>query len=85
MQRIEFLLERYRHLTLPDDAVRSEFVHAVARVLGVVIEKGDVSLRNGTLYVKGSPALKSELFMKRRLLLDEMRGVLEKKAPEDIR
>jgi hypothetical protein len=85
MQKLEFLLDRYRHITVPDDTVRTEFVRVVKNILDVEIDKGDVSVRKGVLYVKACPALKSELFMRQNKIMDEMKVLLEKKTPECIR
>jgi hypothetical protein len=85
VQEIQFFLEKYKKLAPPDDTVRSEFVRVAEKLIGVQIPKKDVSVRNGTLYVKASPALKSELFMRRRIITKEMELLLAKKTPNDIR
>jgi hypothetical protein len=82
---IKFFLEKYKKLTPPDDSVRTEFARVVKKILDIELDKKDISVRNGTLYVKAQPALKSELFMRRKQITDEMRVLLEKKTPNDIR
>ena len=85
MQELKFFLEKYRKFAPPDDMVRGEFIRIVERLCGVVLSRDVVSLRNGVLFVKASPALKSELYIRSVSIMAELDEALGKKCPQKIR
>ena len=82
---ISSLLERYKHLRPPDEAVRVAIQQAISSCCKIDIALKDVSLKNGTVVVVGSPALRMEVVLHRKQILTELQHVLGEKAPKDLR
>ncbi len=72
MEKISFFLEKFKSLGLGDIAVKKIFSELVEKHLNLKLELADIVIREGVLYVKASPALKSELFIKRQFFLKEL-------------
>ncbi|MES2087941.1 MAG: hypothetical protein V4467_03020 [Patescibacteria group bacterium] len=76
MEKISFFLEKFKTLGLGDILTKRLFAEQVEKVLNIKLNKDDVSLRDGVIYVKAHPVLKSELYMKKQLVIDELSKVL---------
>jgi len=74
-----------KNITPPDETVRLRFVEIVKSKLKTELLIKDVFVRNFVLYIKCSPAVKSEIFMNKRYILDDLKEVFGLKAPLDIR
>lgn len=69
----------------PDDAVRTRFVEIAKEIADLDIEKKDVKVRNGAIFVEADSATKSFLFMYKKQLLSALKEAFGAKAPGDIR
>lgn len=76
MEQISFFLEKFKTLGLGDIATKRVFAEQVEKVLHIKLNSTDITLRDGVLYVKAHPVLKSELYMKKKLVIDELSKVL---------
>ncbi len=85
MEKISFFLEKFKTLGLEGVLAKRVFIEAVAKALGVTLLPNSVELRQGTFFVKAGPALKSELYMKREIILAELAKVLGSKGGKEIR
>ena len=59
----------------------------VKDVVGVDIEKGDIDVRNGTVFISTDPIIKNEIFLKKSEVLENLREKLKsyKKTVRDLR
>ena len=86
MKNLQDFLEKFKKFTPPDDTIRTEFVRLVKEIAGFDLEKKDVTLKNGTLYIVAHDSgTKSHLFMYKKPLLTAMKEIFKAKAPGDIR
>lgn len=65
-------LSRFQKLTPPNDALRRTIAQAASFVLGVRVEKGQVTIHNGVAFVDVSNVAKHKLRTERRAVLDEV-------------
>ena len=72
MEQISFFLGKFKDVGLSSILIKQAFVVATEHIVKVTVPVGDISLREGTLHIKGHPALKSELYLKRELILAEV-------------
>ncbi len=85
MNNLTTFLEKFKKFAPPDDAVRTQFIVLVKEIADLDIEKSEVKVRNGTIFVVADPAAKSELYMHKKNLLGALEDAFGKKAPKDIR
>ncbi len=82
------LLARYAHLRLPDELVRRATQKALTTICRAKVELGDISIKDGVVIVSGSPALRTEIVIHKKKILEllgkELEGT-EEKMPTDIR
>lgn len=85
MQNISAYLEKFKKLTPPDDSLRTKIVQIISDLFEEEIKKEDVRLRNGIVFmsIKNSK-LKSEIFLKKRKILEEIKKNFGEKV-RDIR
>ena len=82
---IEKYLERFKNITLPDEAVRKAVVGAILAEMNINIEFKDVSIKNHVAYVKGDPTTRSELFLNKKRILSKLKTVADGENIIDIR
>ena len=82
---IKSFLEKYKTFTPPHDFIKKAFISAVLEETGIAIESKDIRIVRNTIYLTASPAVKSELYIKKPLLLERVRSKLEKGNISDIR
>ncbi|MEK7574816.1 MAG: hypothetical protein AAB511_01135 [Patescibacteria group bacterium] len=76
MQQITFFLEKFKSLGLETVAVKTVFVETVEKILNTKLPLESVTLKDGVISVKAHPVLKSELYMKRSILVSELSKIL---------
>lgn len=73
MEQLSFFLEKFKTLGLESALVKKAFAEAARKVVGAEVPPEAVDLRSGVIYVrKISPMLRSELFLKRQELKEEL-------------
>lgn len=85
MELLKQFLQKFSHLTLPDDTLKRFFIELAEKDFGLKIERSQLSVRNGVLFVNVSPTIKSELFLRKHKILLKLKETLGSKAPHDIR
>ena len=65
-------LDRFRHLTPPDQFIKKECISVIKNRLNVEIKKEDISIKNNIIYINTSSTVKSELFIRKESLLREL-------------
>lgn len=72
MEQISFFLEKFKTLGLESSLVKDLFIKTVGKILNAELSSEDIKIKDGVIYVSAHPALKSELFLKRQILLSEL-------------
>ena len=76
MQEISFYLEKFKNISPPHDAVKKAVARAIERLFGEVLHSEHISVRNNTVYITTHPALKSELYIRKGEVLQEIEQAL---------
>lgn len=63
------LLEKYTTLAAPELIARRAAKAAIETILGITLDPSQLSLNRGTLMVEVSPMVRSELYLKRGMIL----------------
>jgi hypothetical protein len=87
MFNISDYLAKFKNITPPDKFVKDELVSVVKDVVGVEIEKGDIDVRNGTIFLSVDPLIKNEIFLRKGEVMESLKEKLRayKKTVRDIR
>lgn len=85
MIEIKDLLLNFRNRLLSEEARKGFIQDALFRIVNISVERDDIEIKNGILYLKIKPIYKNEVFMKRYEILSEIKKSLGKKSPTNIR
>lgn len=72
MQHLKFFLSKFKDYIPPELVVKRLVAEIVARQTGVKLASADIQLTNYTIYLKASPAAKSEIFIKHEAIMEEL-------------
>lgn len=86
MFNIGDFLEKFKNITPPDKFVKEELISAVKDVVGIAIEKDNIDVRNGTIFISVDPIIKNEIFLKKSEVMENLKEKLKiyKKTIRDI-
>ena len=82
---INSFLEKFKNITPPDDFLKKTFISVVKDETGIEVARGDIKIAHGVIYLSASPAIKSELYIKKPLLLKRISAALSQEKISDIR
>lgn len=87
MFNIGNFLEKFKNITPPDKYVKEVFITVVKSVVGIEIEKEDLDVRNGVIFISADPIVKNEIFLKKSEIMKNLIKELKqyKKTIRDIR
>jgi hypothetical protein len=72
MQGISQFFDRFRNVALKEIRKREIISKAVSSVLKKSIDSKDIDIKNGVITIKGGGMLKSEIFLKKKLIIDQI-------------
>ncbi len=87
MFHLKDFLQKFSLLSPPDRLVREASIAVVGEAIGITLSQKDIEIRGGVLFLNIHPVAKSELLLKKSLVLDEIarRMAPQKKEIRDIR
>jgi len=85
MFNIDSFLEKFKNLTPPHKEVRRVVVLVVKKNTNIQLEEEQILSHGNTVYLKIKPIYKTEIFLNKKKILEEIKDVLGLKAPQDIR
>ena len=75
MIEIKDLLEKFSDIILSQEAKKESVRNVFSVVLGVQIKKEDIKIKNNDVYLNIKPIYKNEIFIKKDLMMDRLRGM----------
>jgi len=85
MNTISNFLNKFTKITPPDDVVKRVFIDIVIEFTGVILKRADIVYKQGVMLVYVPAVIKSELYLAKSKILQELKNKLGPKAPVDIR
>ena len=76
MEAISFYLEKFRSFVPPHASIKKAAADVVQRLLGENIPEESITVRNNTLFLSVHPTLKSELYIRKLEVLQEIETIL---------
>jgi len=81
MGNISGFLERYKHITIPNESVRVAAQKVIRDVLKTDVAIEDIAFQNSTLFIQKSPALRTEIAINQQKILAKLKESLNEGAP----
>ena len=86
MKKIGDFLKEIKKFGKPDLLIREKVAEAIRKYIGFNIDIKDIKYRDGIVYIKtGDHLLKSEVFIKKRKILDYVQDLSDGKNVIDIK
>lgn len=73
MQGISLFLERFKHLMHSNGVAKEIVVKVFLDALNVKLEPSDISYKKNILSVKSYPALKTEILIRKKTLIEKLK------------
>ena len=84
INNISKLLEKFKKLKPSDLFVKEAFIDVIKEVLSVEISKEEITVSGSNLFLNVHPTLKSEIFLKKKAILESLEEKLQKKQIKNI-
>lgn len=78
MFNIGNFLEKFKNITPPDKFVKDVLIGVVKDTVNIDIEKDNIDVRNGTIFITVDPIIKSEIFFKKSEIIKSLTEKLKK-------
>ncbi len=85
MNNLGGLLEKFKNLIGSSKFQKDAVVSVIRDTVKINLEEKDFDIKNSTIQLKVSPAVKNEIFMRKQKILAALASALGAKAPKDIR
>lgn len=85
MIEIKDLLSGFKNILLSEEAKKEAIRSILLEETGLKIDKENIEIRNGVLYLNVKPIHKSEIFMKKEAIASKLKEALGRKGPSKIR
>jgi len=82
---IKALLERFKNFSVPNESIRKKVSEIVKNKIDIEIDIKDIEYRNGVVVVREHGAIKNEIFLNKKEILESLKEDFGEKSPKDIR
>lgn len=72
-------LEKFKKILSAGKQEKEIIIRTIKNVTGGEIKESDIRISGATLYIKGSPQLKNEIFIKKEKILKELSSLIKNK------
>lgn len=77
MQQISLLLDKYKRFGFKDQIVKETLITLIKEKFGDELKREDIDIKDGNLNIKISGPLKSEIFLNKESIREELNKLLE--------
>ncbi|MCC2630986.1 MAG: hypothetical protein K0S38_795 [Candidatus Paceibacter sp.] len=85
MNNLGGFFDKFKHIFTDTKFQKSAVISTINMIAKIQIDENDIEVKDYKIVVKGSPALKSTIYMHKQKILAELKNILGTKAPNDIR
>jgi hypothetical protein len=85
MIEIKDLLLQFSSALFSEETKKEAVKNIISGIIKVPIERKDVKIKNGTVYLNIKPIYKNEIFLKKDKIFLELQKSFGKKSPQDVR
>lgn len=84
LNNIGKFLKRFKGLESSDTYIKKALISVIEELFNEKIDKKDISIQKGTIYLRAHPALKSEIYIKKAKTLEFVNKKIEKNIVKNI-
>ena len=85
MNNLGGFLEKFKNLLGTSKFQKDAVISMIESVVKIKLQDKEIDIKDFVVYIKASPAVRGEIFMRKQKILDELKKVLANKAPREIR
>ena len=85
MRNIAYYLEKFKKFSPPDDYLKNSIKQILESEMEIFIGKENIEIRQGVIYIKESPLIKNEIFLKKDFILEKIKDSAGKRMVKDIK
>lgn len=85
MIALKDLLSKFTGILLSEEGKKDAVRKILSQTLNIDIDTSDIAIKNGTAYLNLKPIHKSEVYLKKKIILEELQKALGARAPRDLR
>jgi len=85
MIEIKDLLLKFNNFLLSEEVKKESIRKIISEIIKTQIKTEDIKIKNNTIYLNIKPTYKNEIFLKKDKIFSELKAVLGKKVPQNIR
>ena len=78
-------LDKFRKLIFQKEELKNVVVETISKVINHKIESQKVKIKNGIIFVEGSPILRSEIMMHKTQILNQLENTIPQNKFLDIK
>lgn len=67
---ISDLLKKFKNITAPDIIIRNYIVDIVKEIINIKLDKKNIFVKNGIVYIKTKPIYKNEIFINKKKIIN---------------
>lgn len=85
MEGLGSLLEKFKKLLSSTEAYKKDVLNCINSVSRANLTPKDLIIKEQVIYIKANPTTRTEIYMKKGLILKELQALIRSKPPTDIR
>ncbi len=82
---ITTFLDKFKKLIFQKEELKNVVVETISKEISHPVEERAVKIKDGCIYMNGSPVLCSEIFMHKKQILDKLKNILPNNNFSDIK
>lgn len=85
MQNLRDYLDKFKNIIVGSKFEKDAIISIIRDTTKIQLKDTDFDIKNFTIRLTTSPAVKGEIFMRKQKILESLKAALGTKAPTDIR
>lgn len=78
MFNINSYLDKFKNIAVKEVLFRETIINVINKRIKSSLSVTDLNFKNGIVTIKASPAIKGEIFLKKMLILEDLKSLSEK-------
>jgi hypothetical protein len=78
-------LEKFKNILFQKEEINNIVIQTISKEISHQIQTSDLKIKNGFIYINGSPILKSEIMLHKKQILNKLKEILPKNIFLDIK
>ncbi len=85
MNPLQNFLARFTKLLQTPGELKKPVLFSIKNITNITLLEKDIEIKEGMVHLKTHPAIKNAIFMRKKVILEDLKNLLGNKSPYDIR